>query len=527
MSNSKFGLSFRALAIASLVMLPIGAIALLADGPTCVAQKPRYTPGFGTNPNDEAPRRVPGFGENMIPLETIWTTDQINYMEKYFVKYERTKDGKLDRRELKVPSWGLDALEDNDANRDGVLDRHELMDFLARRRGWQGRAGVTTDTKKAEKHDPLTARYGSRAANSARSLIRRYDTNKNGLLDKSEVAKVKWSTPISKDDKNRDGRISETELASRLSRLEKEREKQKALAASKSSRPNRSTWDLASNLVSRFDTNSNRELEELEWRRMGVTVAPGDSDRDGKVSREELSIWLTHQDIDFTEIAVEMPEWFKLMDENLDGQVQMSEYETDWTAEKMSEFEKFDLNCDGIITSSECLEVDGNTGGKYRNDEMTLIGARAVISSEIEVEDDVLIEDLNIQISVTHTYDEYLDCYLIGPDDEQIELFTAVGKNDDHFENTILDDEATNSISKGRPPFAGTYRPEAVDKRDISLTHYKGKSARGTWRLMLSNARGDRPGALNRWSLLIEESDPEEEETVSTPLTERERLEGF
>ena len=58
------------------------------------------------------------------------------------------------------------------------------------------------------------------------------------------------------------------------------------------------------------------------------------------------------------------------------------------------------------------------------------------------VDDDEPISDLDVQISITHTHDDYLAVYLMAPDGERVELFTGVGGNDDHFDNTIFDDEA-------------------------------------------------------------------------------------
>lgn len=40
----------------------------------------------------------------------------------------------------------------------------------------------------------------------------------------------------------------------------------------------------------------------------------------------------------------------------------MSEYSSSWTNEKVAEFNKFDLNSDGIITSRECLSALKNGG---------------------------------------------------------------------------------------------------------------------------------------------------------------------
>jgi Ca2+-binding EF-hand superfamily protein len=50
-----------------------------------------------------------------------------------------------------------------------------------------------------------------------------------------------------------------------------------------------------------------------------------------------------------------LPAWFIDCDENEDGQVMMHEFASDWDERTLAEFEKFDLNGDGVITAAECL----------------------------------------------------------------------------------------------------------------------------------------------------------------------------
>ncbi len=52
-----------------------------------------------------------------------------------------------------------------------------------------------------------------------------------------------------------------------------------------------------------------------------------------------------------------LPDWFREKDRDGDGQVMMSEFAREWTAEKAAEFDRLDLNHDGIITPSECLKA--------------------------------------------------------------------------------------------------------------------------------------------------------------------------
>ena len=58
-----------------------------------------------------------------------------------------------------------------------------------------------------------------------------------------------------------------------------------------------------------------------------------------------------------------LPDWFlKKMDAS--GQIRMADFTDKWTAEKVAEFEKYDLNHDGIITADEVLKVERHPSGK-------------------------------------------------------------------------------------------------------------------------------------------------------------------
>jgi hypothetical protein len=53
-----------------------------------------------------------------------------------------------------------------------------------------------------------------------------------------------------------------------------------------------------------------------------------------------------------------LPDWFREKDVNGDGQVDMSEYASEWTPALVEEFNRYDLNHDGVITAAECLKAE-------------------------------------------------------------------------------------------------------------------------------------------------------------------------
>lgn len=53
----------------------------------------------------------------------------------------------------------------------------------------------------------------------------------------------------------------------------------------------------------------------------------------------------------------DLPDWFYDKDADGDGQVTMAEFSSHWTPETATEFNRYDLNRDGIITAAECLKI--------------------------------------------------------------------------------------------------------------------------------------------------------------------------
>jgi hypothetical protein len=107
------------------------------------------------------------------------------------------------------------------------------------------------------------------------------------------------------------------------------------------------------------------------------------------------------------------------------------------------------------------------------------------------------IEDVNIHLSINHTYVADLDVFLVSPTGTRVELFTDVGGSGQDFQSTTLDDEADISIAAAAGPFLGSYRPEG------RLSDFDGQNPNGVWTLELTDDAGNDVGSLVSWSLTI------------------------
>jgi subtilisin-like proprotein convertase family protein len=119
------------------------------------------------------------------------------------------------------------------------------------------------------------------------------------------------------------------------------------------------------------------------------------------------------------------------------------------------------------------------------------------ITSTLDVVTSDPVSDIDVGLTLTHTYDGDLDIFLIGPNGTRVELSTDNGSSGDGFTDTIFDDEATTAIGAGTAPFTGRFRPEG------NLSALDGMPAAGTWTLEISDDAGGDTGELLAWSLIL------------------------
>ncbi len=383
--------------------------------------------------------------------------------------------------------------------------------------------------------------------------LRRCDRNDDGYVDRAEAARAPWThrNPFD-DDLNKDDRLTRLELAQRYARrrllddasdelVRKSRRVGNGIKRSGNDddeeRRDQSNWWrrggsdfwLTATLMGRFDANRNGRLEKEEADGLHLPAVQVDTDRDGDISRDELFTYLKERQSEASGGAEGLPGWFYELDSNRDDQVAMEEFATEWTPEKVREFTSLDANGDGLLTVAEVIDSKAMVGGSYRNDDAVVLAPRKTIISEIEIDEDYKIGDLNVQLSITHSHVSYLDAYLTGPDGQRIELFTEIGGSSDNFDGTTLDDQSREPITRAKPPFQGRYLPEGLLNRQPGLSHFNGKNIRGVWQLVIRGTRNERFGLLHYWALqvkpideMMDASQPEgaEEETDAASPTE-------
>ncbi|HUT11971.1 MAG TPA: hypothetical protein VMY42_15835 [Thermoguttaceae bacterium] len=198
--------------------------------------------------------------------------------------------------ESKVPGFGVETKEsappgfgkpDDDRSEGGSRDSS----------GGSSGSGSSSHSGGSSGHD------SDRLREHARSLLKQYDKNESGVLEKDEWSQMHrshWSA-----DRDHDGKITEHELAGWL---------------------------------------EDYSQKKSDW----------GSSRDGGSDDPPTYRFLTAME----RLPGELPEWFTEKDVNGDGQVTMAEYESDWTDTKADEFARLDPNNDGVVTPRECLAAE-------------------------------------------------------------------------------------------------------------------------------------------------------------------------
>mgnify|MGYP001814852471 CR=1 FL=1 len=137
----------------------------------------------------------------------------------------------------------------------------------------------------------------------------------------------------------------------------------------------------------------------------------------------------------------------------------------------------------------------------YTNYQSAAIADRSVLVSTIEVTDTFTLQDINVELNISHTRLSDLRVVLVSASGTRIELFNGIGGSSDKFTATLLDDEAADSILEGSAPYTGSFRPVG----DLALL--EGEQVNGTWTLEVHDQARRELGTLDSWSLIVTRGD--------------------
>jgi hypothetical protein len=207
-------------------------------------------------------------------------------------------------------------------------------------------ATVTSSTTPGTQTAASPSRGGNendRIRRIAQAMLNRYDENKDGTLQKDEWSKM--SNEPEKGDKNGDGLITLDEMAERLGEWR----------PGGSTSPSGSSTSIAGASAGQTSTGSESSGGRGNFGGRGRGRG-GFGRRDASTSRPATTS--SGQSYRFLTPKERLPEGlpdFFANDRDNDGQVSMAEYASSWTEARLAEFNRWDLNGDGLITPAESL----------------------------------------------------------------------------------------------------------------------------------------------------------------------------
>jgi Ca2+-binding EF-hand superfamily protein len=273
----------------------------------------------------------------------------------------------------------------------------------------------------------------------AEQTIKRYDRNRNGILESDEIKNARWRDDPMKQDRNGDGKLTRSELAVRYS-LRRTSEAQRKAQSSAGANSGGGSQDrdaqdrgaqdrgsssrfgggggsrfgggssggssgadrmaqYAGSIMERYDANKSGVIEKSEYKNFRTDPSAGDTNKDGKITKDELTKWMTSR---FSQgsgrggdssssrggsggrspsaaeggggadivgsgsyrfklpqegLPEGLPGWYVTSDKNSDGQIAMSEFTGKWDAKALSDYYAYDINRDGVITPGEAIET--------------------------------------------------------------------------------------------------------------------------------------------------------------------------
>ena len=107
------------------------------------------------------------------------------------------------------------------------------------------------------------------------------------------------------------------------------------------------------------------------------------------------------------------------------------------------------------------------------------------------------VSSLEVTVSLIYPTDGNLTLTLFAPDGKSVILYHDPSDTGQSFTNTTFSDSASHSITTGKAPYTGTFKPLNP------LSIFDGIQAVGNWTLSVSGGIGPNGGILQSWSLSI------------------------
>lgn len=470
---------FLLLVVVGLLGFPYGIAAQSNTARFTSAGLSEGLPAFGNN-DSELDNRIQGFGRNGR-LPKLVASDLAN-SKKMISRTDTSNDGSISREELRKSKYRKyeEGWFQYDFNRNNKLTANELANYYAKARDDQ-----MNKTRQR--------------ANSSQAAIEKYFVQQQ-QLDLRTTGGYPQGVTL------RNWAYVEPKQALRVPKVQPPTERLTLFLDGSQLVFSQGPTPAAQAMFARHDKNGSGELDQDEYLRIDGAIARADADGNGRVNPQELGSWIKDQSPPSSNRAPTAGDWFAQKDVDSDQQVTMAEFANEWTPALVREFNRYDRNRDGMITAAERATPTTTEGRQYRSQWSVVIQPGIGATSEILVVDDFMIEDVNLQLSISHNAPAQLEAILVSPDGRQVQLFCGESKDwqGQIFKKIGFDDEAKTAIGTSPVPFPTFVRPEGADSDEKSgLANYYRSRSKGVWRLTIRGERCFQAGLFDSWALTL------------------------
>lgn len=164
------------------------------------------------------------------------------------------------------------------------------------------------------------------------------------------------------------------------------------------------------------------------------------------------------------------------------------------------------------IGNTTTYQWNGNTSLKDAKANRKGIVRPGKVRRKVKVKQKITVGDINVQITLNHTWDNDLMVVLVSPRRSEATLIARRGGSGDNIYATF-DDEAATSIANGSAPFSGTYRPETP------LSVFDGELAKGNWSVFVYDLATGDSGNITNVTLVVSADEQQDAAEVSVRPT--------
>jgi subtilisin family serine protease len=133
----------------------------------------------------------------------------------------------------------------------------------------------------------------------------------------------------------------------------------------------------------------------------------------------------------------------------------------------------------------------------YSPDPPRILADSGTTTSTLTIGSSSTIGRISVKVNITHPSVGDLRITLKSPTGATIQLFNRRGGSGDNI-NAVFDDRSSTPVAQAAAPFLGWNKPEQA------LALLNGKSAQGTWTLIVEDLATGNVGKLNSWALIVE-----------------------